>query len=195
MRRRRVEYRRPSRQIDPWIDRDECAETRRGCSANTSAIHVAVEHRYLSPDAEIVWSHLVPGFVGLVSVGIENLDDLLVRMKAGADLGAASRRLARRRDADHCHPFRRRRLLHRPRGTSADCRNSSTSHGVKSRIDAKRLIENLKCLVVAGASLLDAKADIAPSLGEYPPRCRFPADRRSDGQACRISSTSCHGEW
>ena len=60
-----------------------------------SGVTVVAEHGDLTADAEIVRPDLPPGLVGLVAKRVEDLDDLAQRMKARAELGTASRRLAR----------------------------------------------------------------------------------------------------
>jgi len=152
---RRVEHGRPVGKIDPWIELDELAES----VPPLGQRFLVFQHHHLAADAKVVRRGLAPGLVGFLAVGVEDLDHLVHRMKAGGDLGAASRRLARRRNADHGCPCRRVRLLD---GTRNHAQIVEIPELAVMRDDrfGQRLVHDGDGLVVAGARLVDAEPDL-----------------------------------
>ena len=117
------------------------------------------QHHHLAADAQVIRRGLAPGLVGLLAIGVEDLDHLAHRMKSGGDLGAAPCRLARRRNADDGRPFRRVRLLNRARD-QAQIVEIPELAVMRDRRLGQRLVDDGDRLVVAGARLVDAKPDL-----------------------------------
>jgi hypothetical protein len=89
---------------------------------------------------------------------------LLNGWKPGAELGAASRRLAGRRNADHRDPDGRRWLLHGARG-QAEIVEVPELAVVRDDGALQRGIEDVENLVVAGARLVGPRPTFSISLG------------------------------
>src|SRR6185437_9977060 len=113
----------------------------------------------VAADRELVGTMRMPAALCLVAIGIEYLVDALGRVKAGAELGAAPRRLARGLGADDRRPARRRRKLQRP-GRDAQRGEIPILAVMRHHRIGEYLVENLDRLGVAGVRLLDRQPDL-----------------------------------